>query len=103
MQHDQDWLLCVGVAQIMDKMIEHPEFTGIVSLIRHATFVAREEFGHNNLRTDLDSGSHDPNVSFPRSIRTLSVNDALLDFATMDHASLFRVGKLGYASHATTL
>lgn len=78
----------------MDKMIEHPEFTGIVSLIRHATFVAREEFGHSNLRTDLDSGSHDPNVSFPRSSHTLSVNDALLEFATMDHASLLGLGNL---------
>ena len=61
-QYDLDWMLCVGVIQIVDKLIEHAEFTGVVSIIRHAAFVAREEFGHCNLRSEMISGSYNSSV-----------------------------------------
>lgn len=49
-QQDRDWLLRVGVIHIMDKLIEHPEFTGTVSRIRHAMFVTGEESGRSGLK-----------------------------------------------------
>lgn len=46
----------------MDMLIEHPEFTSVVSQIRHATFLVGEESSHNNLKAEVDSGSYDPNA-----------------------------------------
>lgn len=40
-----DWLLQVGFVRVMDKLIEHPIFTGGISRIRHADFVVGEESG----------------------------------------------------------
>ena len=43
MQFDLDWLLRVGLVRVVDKLIEHPEFTGAVSLICHVAFGAGAE------------------------------------------------------------
>ena len=40
---DLDWLVCVGVVRIFDKLIEHPDFTNTISLILHAAFMAGVE------------------------------------------------------------
>lgn len=93
-RHDRDWLLHVGVVCIWDKSIEHPEFTSVMSLIRHVTFVVGEESDHSNLTAGLDSGSYDLNTSSSRTGHVLSVNDALLAFSSMDHASLLGLGDL---------
>lgn len=61
--HDRDWLFCVGIVHIMDKLIEHPECTSIVCLIKHAMFIAREESGRNSLKASVESGSYDPDAS----------------------------------------
>lgn len=53
----------MGVVHIMDKIIQHPEFTSVVIRIRHVAFVAREESGHNRLNAEVDSGFYDPNAS----------------------------------------
>lgn len=50
---DRDWLLCVGVVCIIDKLIEHPEFTGTVSRIRHASFVSKEDFVHSGFKVEV--------------------------------------------------
>lgn len=71
----------------MDKLIEHPNFTGAMSRIRHAAFLVGEESGRNGLKAEVDSDSYDPNASDSRYKHTMSLNDALLVFATMDHAS----------------
>lgn len=42
-QRDLDWLLQVGLVWVVDKLIEHPEFTGAMSLTRHAAFVPKAE------------------------------------------------------------
>lgn len=38
-QKELDWLLHVGVMRMMDKLIEHPEFTGGVRRYHHADFL----------------------------------------------------------------
>lgn len=91
---DKDWLLQVGVMCIMDKLNEHMEFTSMVSQIRHAAFFTGEEFGHCGLKADVDSSAYDPNSSDSRSSHTTRLNDALFDFATIDHASLLGFGHL---------
>lgn len=90
-QHDLDWLLHMGVFQIMDKLIEHPEFTTAVSLIRHATFVVGEESGRGNLASETSSG---PSGGDSQLNPALSVNEAFLAFSSMDHASLLGLGDL---------
>lgn len=50
---DRDWLLHVGVVRVMNELIKHPEFTCGVSQIRHAAFVANEEFRHANLKAEI--------------------------------------------------
>lgn len=91
---DRDWLLQVRVVRIMNKLIEHLKFTSTVSRVRHASFVAGDESGHNGLKAEIDSGSYDPNASDSRSSHTTSLNDVLFDFSTMDHASLLGLGHL---------
>lgn len=54
-RHDRDWLLQVGVVRIMDKLIEHPEFTSVVSRIRDVAFVTSEESGRGGLKAELDT------------------------------------------------
>ncbi|XP_023763263.1 palmitoyl-monogalactosyldiacylglycerol delta-7 desaturase, chloroplastic-like [Lactuca sativa] len=46
----------------MDKLIEHLEFNNAVSQIRHAAFVIGEEFSHNEMNAELDSGANDCNA-----------------------------------------
>lgn len=65
-QRDRDWILCVEFVCIMDKLMEHPKFTGNVSRIMHAVFVAGEEFGCSGLKAEVDSGFYDPNASDSR-------------------------------------
>lgn len=84
----------MGVVRIKDKLIEHPEFTGTISLIHHAAFVAGEEFGRSNSRSEISSGSHNLSASDSRSGPALSVNEALLAFVSMDHVSLLGLGDL---------
>lgn len=86
--------MCVGVVCIVDKLIEHLEFTSVVILIRHAAFFAGKEFGWSSLKAAMESGSHDSDTSGSRSDHSLSVNEALLAFATMDRASLLGSGRL---------
>lgn len=82
---------------ILDKLIEHPEFTIIVSRIRHAAFVSGEESDHDGLKVEIDFGAYDPNDSDSRSSHTTSLNDTLLSFSTMDHTSLLGLGHLDMA------
>lgn len=78
----------------MDKLIEHLEFTSAVILIRHAAFFAGKEFGWSSLKAAMESGSHDSDTNGSQSSRSLSINEALLAFSTMDHASLLGLGSL---------
>lgn len=79
---------------IMDKLIEHLEFTSAVSRIRYVAFVAAEESGRSGLKAEVDFGLYDPNVSDSQSNHITSLNDTLLTFATMDHASFLGLGNL---------
>ena len=74
----------------MDKLIEHPEFMGAVSLIRHAAFVA----GAESIRKVVADAGHQGLVDAPTFGYVASVNEALLAFASMDHASLLGLGEL---------
>ncbi|KAL7616268.1 hypothetical protein Lser_V15G00995 [Lactuca serriola] len=78
----------------MDKLFEHPEFTGGISRILHAAFVAGEESGWANLKAQVDAGTYDPSASDSQSSHSSSLDDALLAFATMDFASLLGLGNL---------
>lgn len=84
---DLDWLLRVGLVRVVDKLVEHPDFTGVMSLIHHSAFVAGVESSRSGLMSETGSRSVRSNIgSVP------SVNDALLAFASMDHASLLGLG-----------
>nr|KAJ0190434.1 hypothetical protein LSAT_V11C800451160 [Lactuca sativa] len=83
---DRNWLIQVGLVRVMDKLIEHPEFTGGISCIRHAAFVTREE--------SVDIGTYDPSANDSRSSHSSALDDALLAFATMDFAGLLGLGQL---------
>lgn len=85
----------MGVVRIMDKLIEHSEFSNAVSQIWHVAFVAGEESYRSGLKAEVDSDAYDPNVSDSQSSHTTSLNDVLLTFATMDHVSLLGLGHLG--------
>lgn len=74
-RRDRDWLLQVGFMHIMDKLIEHPKFTIVVSRIRHAAFIASEESDSSGLKVEVDYGSYEPNASDSRSSHTTSLND----------------------------
>lgn len=87
-RHDRDKILQVGVVFIMDKLIELPEFTSVVSQIRHAPFIVGEEFSRSGLKAEIDSGAYVPNSSDSQSSHTTNLNYALFSFATVDHASL---------------
>ncbi|XP_023733093.1 glycine-rich cell wall structural protein 1.8-like [Lactuca sativa] len=78
----------------MDKLLEHPEFTGGISRIRHAAFVTGEESGWANLKAQVDAETYDPSVSNLRSSHSSTLDDALQGFATMDFAGLLRLGNL---------
>lgn len=91
---DRNWLLQVGLVCVMDKLLEHPEFTCGVSRIHHATFVAGEESGWANLKAQVDAGTYDPSASDSRSSHSSALDDALLDFATMDFVGLLGLGHL---------
>nr|KAJ0209428.1 hypothetical protein LSAT_V11C400206260 [Lactuca sativa] len=84
---DRKVLLQVGFVRIMDRLLEHPEFIGGISQIRHAAFVAREE--------SVDAGMYDPSASDSRSSHSSASEDALLAFATLDFAGLLELGHLG--------
>lgn len=79
---------------IMDKLIDHAKFTSGISQIRHAAFVAGKESSCNGLKVEIDFGVYDPDDSDSRRIHTTSLNDALLSFVTIDHASLLGLGHL---------
>ncbi|CAH1412852.1 unnamed protein product [Lactuca virosa] len=90
-RQDLDWLVRVGVVRIVDKLIEHLDFTNVISLIRHAAFVAGIESVH---KTSAGAGGGDVGVDAAFVGPVVSVNDALLSFASMDHASLLGLGEL---------
>lgn len=94
MRRDRECLLQVGVVCIMDKLIKHLEFTSAVSQIHQAAFAASEESGRVGLKAKIDFGAYGPNASDSRFGHTTSLNDALLAFAAMDHASLLGLGHL---------
>nr|KAJ0203816.1 hypothetical protein LSAT_V11C500256730 [Lactuca sativa] len=77
---DRNWLLHVGLVCMMDKILEHPKFTGGISRIRHAAFVAGKESGWANLKAQSSHSS--------------ALDDALLAFATMDFFGLLGLGHL---------
>lgn len=76
--------------RFVDKLIEHPEFTGVVSLIRHIAFVV----GAESMRNALVSAGHSGHIDAPFFGPVTSVNEAFLAFASMDHASLLGLGDL---------
>lgn len=84
----------MGVVRIMEKLIEHLEFIGVVSQIRYTTFVSGDESERSTLKVEVDFDSCEPNVSDFGSSHTTSLNDSLLAFDTMDHASLLGLGNL---------
>lgn len=91
---DLDWLLCVGLILVVDKLVEHPDFTSVVSLIRHSSFVVGSESSRSGFMSKIGSSSVNPNVGAPQPESVPSVNDALLSFASMDHTSLLGFGDL---------
>lgn len=62
-----------------------------MSLIRHSAFVARAESDRNTL---ANVPSEDLVTSIPLGL-VVSVNEYLLSFASMDHASLLGLRDLG--------
>ena len=76
----------------IDKMIEHPDFTNAISLIWHAAFMAGIE---SVQKTSAGAGGGDVSVDAASVSPVVSVNDALLSFSSMDHASLLGLGELG--------
>ncbi|XP_023766921.1 uncharacterized protein LOC111915500 [Lactuca sativa] len=78
----------------MDKLLEHPEFTGCIRRILHVAFVAGEESGWSNLKAQVDFGTYDPSASDSRSSYSLALDDALLGFTTMDFVGLLGLGHL---------
>ncbi|XP_023731545.2 uncharacterized protein LOC111879323 [Lactuca sativa] len=78
----------------MDKLLEHPEFTGGISRIRHVAFVVGEESGWENLKAQVDVGTYDPSASDSWSSHSSALDDALLAFATMDFIGLLGLGHL---------
>nr|KAJ0186289.1 hypothetical protein LSAT_V11C900462480 [Lactuca sativa] len=91
---DRSWLLQVGRVRVMDKLIEHPEFTGGISCIHHTTFVASEELGRVGLKAQVDTRTYDPFANDSRLSHSSTLDDALLDFVTMDFAGLLGLGLL---------
>lgn len=91
---DRSWLLQVGLVRVIDKIIEHPEFTGDISRILHVAFVAGEVSRWASLKAQVDAGTYDPSASDSRSSHSSSLDDAILAFATMDFAGLLGIGQL---------
>lgn len=91
---DLDWLLCVGVVRVMDKLIEHHEFASGVHRICHATFIAGEEARRVGFKAEIDAGTYNPEASDSRSIHTIGLDDALVIFATLDYVYLLGLGRL---------
>lgn len=79
---------------IMDKLIEHPEFTSGVSQIHHVAFVVKEEYARVGLKLEIDSRTYDPKASDSRSSHSVGFNDALISFATLDYAAFLGFGQL---------
>lgn len=77
--------------RFVDKLIEHPDFTSAVSLICHSAFIAGEKSVRNTLES---AGPENLVASSPSSGHVVSVNEALLSFSRMDHASLLGLGDL---------
>ena len=91
-RRDLDWLLQIGVVRIVDKLIEHPDFTNAISLIRHAAYVAGVE---SVQKTSSGGESGEAGASSLSVGPVVSVSDALLSFASMDHAGLLGLGEMG--------
>nr|KAJ0201198.1 hypothetical protein LSAT_V11C600329610 [Lactuca sativa] len=91
---DHNWLFQVGLLCVMDKLIEHPEFTCSISCIHHAAFFAGEGSDLTNLKAQVDAGTYDPSASDSRSSHSSALDVALLSFATMDFAGLLGLGHL---------
>lgn len=89
-QRDLDWLLRVGLVRVVDKLIEHPEFTNAVSVICHSAFVVIAD----SVRSALVSAGQQGLINASSSSPVVSVNEALLAFSSMDHASLLGLGDL---------
>lgn len=90
-QRDLDWLLQAGLVRVVDMLIEHPDFTSVVSLICHSAFVVRAE----SVRSTLASvGPENLVISTPSFGPVVSVNEAFLSFVNMDNTSLLGLGDL---------
>ena len=91
-RRDLDWLLNVGVVRIVDKLIEHPDFTNAISLICHVAFMAGVE---SIQKASGGGGGGEAVVGMSSVGPVVGINDALLSFASMDHASLLGLGEVG--------
>lgn len=81
----------VGVVRVVDKLIEHPGFTNAISLIRHAAFVVGAE---SVRKVAVGVGSEGASACPLVASHVVSMNDVLLSFASMDHASFLGLGDL---------
>lgn len=73
-QNDFDWLLHLGLVRIVEKLIEHPDFTSVVSLIRHSAFIVGVESGHNALVIGVGYESVNPVANVPHPSPIVSIN-----------------------------
>ena len=80
----------MGLVWVVDKLIEHLNFTNSISLIRHASFIAGAKSDHDVSVPAAGPDYIDPGDDVPPA----SVNEALLSFSSMDHASLLGLGGL---------
>ncbi|XP_023751348.1 uncharacterized protein LOC111899727 [Lactuca sativa] len=92
---DRNWLLQFGFVRIMDKLLEHPEFTCDIGQICHATYLVGEDSGWANLKAQVDAGTYDPSDSDSRSSHSSALEDALLAFTTLDFVVFLGLGQLG--------
>lgn len=77
--------------RVVDRLIEHLDFTSVVSLIPQPALIA----GVESVRSTLESIEPENLVTnAPSSGLVVSMNEALLSFSNMDHTSLLGLGDL---------
>lgn len=89
--HDLDWLVRVSLLRSVEKLIEHPGFRNSMSFIRNSAFVVGAESIRN---ASMSVGLGDTAIGASPSGSSVSMSEALLSFASMDHAALFGLGDL---------
>ena len=76
---------------VVDNLIECPNFTNVVILIRHFGFVVGDESVRN---ASASVGFGDTVIGPPSSGPIVIKNEALLSFSSTDHATLLGLGDL---------